>query len=97
MDRRLAASLVLVPLAAVGAVSAWWQLRPREAPAPVPVAIVEQCKRAAELLYDVTWAAACLKTSDDSVDCMLPDAQAARVNAILGSEEARCTGSYTPP
>jgi hypothetical protein len=96
MDKRLAWSMaVAAPLTAAGAVSAWWLLQPREV--PVPVAIVEHCKRAAELLYDVSWAAACLKTDDPSVDCMLPDTQAARVNAILAAEEARCRGSYTSP
>ena len=98
MDRRLALSIaVAAPLAAAGSISAWWLLQPRDPPARLPVAIVEHCKRAAELLYDISWAAACLKTADDSADCMLPDAQAAKVNAILAAEEARCMGSYTPP
>jgi hypothetical protein len=37
----------------------------------------------------VHWAAACFK-GNDSNDCMLPDAQAAVVNAILATEERRC-------
>ena len=86
---------IAVPLAAAGLTSAWRSLDPPAA--PVPVALLEHCKRAAELLYDVSWAAACMKTADDSVDCTLPDPQAAKVNNILAAEEARCTGSYTPP
>lgn len=54
-----------------------------------PPALVEHCRRAAELLYDVHWAAACFQINDGN-DCMLPDAQAAKVNAILESEESRC-------
>jgi hypothetical protein len=92
MDRRLKLSCaVAAPLAAVGLACAY-ALRPRNPPvAPrAPLAIVEHCKRAAELLYDISWAAACLKTADDSTDCTLPDALAAKVNAVLANEEARC-------
>jgi hypothetical protein len=89
MDRRLTVSIaVAAPLCAAAAGCAWTLLRSR-APA-APVAIVEHCKQAAELLYDVSWAAACLKTADDSTDCTLPNAQAAKVNSILAAEEARC-------
>jgi hypothetical protein len=31
-----------------------------------------------------------MKTADDSADCTLPNAQAAKVNGILAAEEARC-------
>jgi myo-inositol catabolism protein IolC len=98
MDKRFVVSIALAaPLAAAGMLSAWWLSRPHELPARPPVTIVEHCRRAAELLYDISWAAACLQTSDDSPECTLPDAQAAKVNAILAAEEARCMGSYTPP
>jgi hypothetical protein len=91
MDRRLAVSIaVAAPLCAAVAACAWIFLKPRPFASRAPVAVVEHCRRAAELLYDVSWAAACLKTADDSTDCTLPDAQAAKVNSILAAEEARC-------
>lgn len=97
MDRRLKLSVaVAAPLAAAGLACAYALLsrNPLAPPAPpvprAPIAIVEHCKQAAELLYDISWAAACLKTADDSTDCTLPDALAAKVNAILANEEARC-------
>ena len=94
MDRRLTLSIaVSVPLAAGGALAL---LLARDPPAQPPASIVEHCQRAAELLYDISWAAACRKTADDSTDCMLPDAEAARVNAILGAEESRCLAAEAP-
>jgi hypothetical protein len=104
MDRRLTFPLVAATVAAVGSLCAWALLAPALlAPAPAPPqplpirearsppAIVAHCKRAAELLYDVHWAAACFKSgTDDSNDCTLPDAQAAQVNSILDTEAARC-------
>src|SRR4051812_49402192 len=92
MDRRLKLSFaVAATVVAAGGACAWIFL-PRAVPVAMsPPAVVEHCRRAAELLYDVHWAAACFKSqSDDDNDCMLPDAQAAKVNAILAAEEARC-------
>ena len=95
MDRRLKASIVLaVPLAAA-AIGGSMLSDPREVKVAAPRAIVEHCRRAAELLYDVTWAATCTalakkNAGDDSPDCTLPDADAAKVNAILQAEETRC-------
>jgi hypothetical protein len=81
--------------AAAAAACAWVLYEPaRVQVAQSPPAVVEHCKRAAELLYEISWAAACFK-SDDSNDCMLPDAQAAKVNAILATEEARCMAAET--
>jgi hypothetical protein len=98
MDRRLDVSItVAAPLvAAAGLALAWMLARPADAPTtqPAPVAL-EHCRRAAELLYEVSWAAACMKTKDDSTDCTLPDAEAAKVNALLASEEARCMAVET--
>jgi hypothetical protein len=67
-------------------------LVPRDSTRPAAVAprFVEHCKRAAYLLYDITWAAACYRTADDSNDCTLPDEQAHRVNDLLLAEESRC-------
>jgi hypothetical protein len=91
MNRRLTTSLaVAAPLAAASLACAWALLKPGDPPVHPSPAIVEHCRRAAELLYDVSWAAACMKTPDDSTDCTLPDAQAAKVNALLATEEARC-------
>ncbi|HUR89647.1 MAG TPA: hypothetical protein VMZ74_11215 [Ramlibacter sp.] len=92
MAHRLKLSIaVAASLAAAGGACAWILLAsPPSLVAKSPPAVVEHCKRAAELLYEVSWAAACFKSTDDSNDCMLPDAQAAKVNAILASEEARC-------
>src|SRR5690349_12104870 len=64
-------------------------------PAPASVTLaaptaVEHCKRAAYLLYDITWAAVCQTTADDSNDCTLPEEQAAKVNAVIAAEESRC-------
>jgi hypothetical protein len=91
MDR-LNAIAVAVPLAAAG-LACGYALLSRDPPAHPPMDVVEHCRRAAELLYDVTWAAACLRTDDDSADCTLPDAQAAKINGILDGEEARCMAS----
>jgi hypothetical protein len=90
MDRRVRASISIAPpLAAVAVACA---LLP--APSPQRVALapasVEHCRRAAELLHDVHWATACAAHGDTGEDCMLPHAQAARVNALLATEESRC-------
>jgi hypothetical protein len=91
MDKRQTMSMVVaVPLAAATLISGWSLLHQRDLATRVPVTAVEDCRRAAELLYEVAWAAACMKTQDDSADCTLPDSQAARVNAILAEEEAQC-------
>src|SRR3954468_2299822 len=91
MKRRLTLSIAVAALvAAAGGACAWVFLKPQpQTVAAAPPAIVEHCRRAAELLYDAHWAAACFKSDQDN-ECMLPDAQAAKVNAILASEEARC-------
>lgn len=97
MDRRLKRSFaVAAAVAAAAAAGIAFAPGVPTAPRPelplsrAPVAVVEHCRRAAELLYDVHWAAACFKGDDDSNDCMLPDGIAAKVNAILDTEEARC-------
>ena len=95
MDRRLKLSLAALPAAAAAAACGWYFMpRAGEPVAMAPPAVVEHCRRAAELLYEVHWAAACYKTNADN-DCMLPDSQAARVNAILAAEETRCMASET--
>jgi hypothetical protein len=94
MDRRFKLSIAVAALVAAAGAGCAWILAPTPAPASkVPLAVVEHCKQAAELLYEVNWAAACFKNNDGDNDCTLPDDQAAKVNAILGSEEARCTAS----
>lgn len=94
MDRRLKVSIAVVaPLAAAAGAACAWTLLIHTPAASVPVAIAEDCERAAQLQYDVAWAAACMKTADDSADCTLPDAQAAKVNSLLSAEEARCVAA----
>jgi hypothetical protein len=91
MDPRLRTSLVLAtPLLAAAIACVEPPRRPVQTLAAAPAAL-EHCRRAAELLYDVTWAATCMaRKSDDTIDCMLPDSDAARVNAVLQAEETRC-------
>lgn len=101
MDKRLIPWVaVAVPLAAALALCGWMITPARvsipgkfpEILADSPPGIVEHCRRAAELLYEVHWAAACFK-NDQENDCTLPDAQAATVNPILDAETARCMAS----
>ena len=91
MDRQLAISLAVgAPLLAAAMATAWLQKPARQAALPqAPAPVLEHCHRAAELLYEVSWAAACYALKDEN-DCMLPEAQAARVNALLAAETARC-------
>jgi hypothetical protein len=68
----------------------------QEAQAAAARTSVEQCLQAAQLLYDITWASACMavaihdKSADGSSECSLPDARAAPINASLGEAEAKC-------
>jgi hypothetical protein len=54
--------------------------------------VLEQCLYAAQLEFDVHWAAACTTQvdADDSADCDLPDAKAAVVNAWMNDAEKQC-------
>jgi hypothetical protein len=59
------------------------------------------CKEAAQMTYDVHWAAACQAQANQSApgagageghaECDLPDAKAAVINAWLNEAERRCT------
>jgi len=59
---------------------------------------LEQCRQAAQMVYDVHWAAACMTEvgqasqglADGHAECDLPDAKAAVVNAWLDEAEERC-------
>jgi hypothetical protein len=59
---------------------------------------LDQCREAAQMVYDVHWAAACLTvvgqsspgTADGHAECDLPDEKAAVVNAWLDRAEAQC-------
>ena len=53
---------------------------------------IEHCLHAAQMVFDVHWAAACTTQSggDDSAECDLPDAKAAVVNAWLNEAQQRC-------
>jgi hypothetical protein len=54
--------------------------------------VLEDCLRAAQLMFDVKWAAACTTKDDgdDGAECDLPPAKAAVVNAWLNEEEKGC-------
>jgi hypothetical protein len=108
MERRLKLPIAVAALAAAaaaGGACAWALLAaaPAAVPAAVPaaileakapIAVVEHCRQAAELLYEVNWAAECFKSNQDN-DCTLPNDQAAKVNSILEAEQARCMASET--
>lgn len=53
---------------------------------------LEQCLYAAQMAFDVHWAAACTTQvgADDSAECELPETKAAVVNAWLNDEDKRC-------
>ncbi|MDP3761909.1 MAG: hypothetical protein Q8R01_15475 [Ramlibacter sp.] len=53
---------------------------------------LEHCLHAAQMVFDVHWAAACTTQGDgdDSAECDLPDAKAAVVNTWLNEAEKRC-------
>ena len=53
---------------------------------------LEDCLYAAQMMFDVKWAAACTTQvgADDSADCDLPDAKAAVVNAWLNEADKQC-------
>ncbi|MBC5766233.1 hypothetical protein [Ramlibacter albus] len=91
MEQRLRFGLLIAGPLMAAAIACMDGVRaPAERVAAAPGAL-EHCRRAAELLYDVTWAVACAaRKSDDTIDCTLPDDDAARVNAVLQAEESRC-------
>ncbi len=53
---------------------------------------LDQCMHAAQMVFDVHWAAACTTQvgADDGAECDLPEAKAAVVNAWLNKAEALC-------
>ena len=59
---------------------------------------IEDCHRAARMVYDVHWAAACMTQAGQAssdyaeghAECELPDDKAAVVNAWLDEAEKRC-------
>jgi hypothetical protein len=59
---------------------------------------IEDCRQAAQMVYAVHWAAACMTQvgqapsdpSDGDAECDLPDAKAAVVNAWLDEAEQAC-------
>jgi len=53
--------------------------------------MLDECRRHAYLVHDVRWAAACSQQgADEEADCMLPDAEAGRLNAALDRAESLC-------
>jgi hypothetical protein len=59
---------------------------------------LEQCQQAAQMVYAVHWAVACMTevgqastgVADGNAECDLPDAKAAVVNAWLNEAEKQC-------
>ncbi|MES2999128.1 MAG: hypothetical protein V4787_00425 [Pseudomonadota bacterium] len=52
---------------------------------------VEICRENVTIIHDVDWAAACMANpGDDSAECTLPDARAAKLNAARWAAEDRC-------
>lgn len=97
MDKRVQVALMATVLLSGGA--PYLYLSGAIAPYPrdrVEVAqggiVLEQCLSAAQLEFDVHWAAACTTQvdADDSADCDLPDAKAAVVNAWMNDAEKQC-------
>lgn len=96
MDKRLKASLAAaVLLAGAGAFLLYWEGNPSRQRDVLRLAqrnALDDCLRAAQMIFDVHWAAACATQGDgnDHAECDLPDAKAAVVNAWLNQAEARC-------
>lgn len=95
MDKWLKVSLAAAVLLAGGGAS--WYLKDGTSRAPDGVNVaqhsaLQHCLQAAQMIYDVHWAAACTTqgSANDHADCDLPDAKAAVVNAWLDRAEARC-------
>src|SRR5687768_7092027 len=88
------AFLALAVLAAGAGAYRWGELSSPQRAAALPV-VDERCVEGALLVHDVRWAAACMQLhergeGDGMPDCHLPDAEAARVNALLAESEQRC-------
>ena len=100
MDKRQKVSIVAAALLAGAAASYYVAVvRPDQREAAIRMrGALEDCLKAARMIYDVHWAAACQKQADQSpsgladghAECELPDAQAAVVNRWLNDAEKRC-------
>jgi hypothetical protein len=106
MDRWLKASIMAVALlAGAGGLSLRYFAPAAPAPtAPDDFAVAHQrsamvdCEEAAQMIYDVHWAAACQAQAgqasqgfaDGNAECDLPEAKAAVVNAWLNEAQRRC-------
>ena len=108
MDRWLKASVMAAALlAGVGAFSFYYFafVRPANNAARIDEFAVAggrsamvDCREAAQMIYDVHWAAACQahagqapqSVADGHAECDLPEAKAAIVNAWLNEAERRC-------
>jgi hypothetical protein len=88
------AFLGLALLAAAAGAYRWGERTVPQRAAAAP-AVDERCVEGALLVHDVRWAAACMQLhergeGDGMPDCHLPDAEAARLNALLAESEQRC-------
>lgn len=96
MDKWLKVSIVVAVLLA-GAGALYRDSESTARRADERRAVVEECQRAARMVYDVHWAAACAQAgqsspgqADGHAECDLPDDKAAVVNAWLDEAEQRC-------
>jgi hypothetical protein len=56
------------------------------------------CREAAQMTFDVHWAAACqAQAGDGHAECDLPDTKAAVINAWLNEAERRCAAEGRSP
>lgn len=98
MDKWLKVSLVVAVLAGGGLLYHFVFLGPGTEQALRDKAVFEDCQKAARMVYDVHWAAACMTQvgqsspghADGHAECELPDDKAAAVNAWLDEAERRC-------
>jgi len=108
MDKWLKTSLLAaVPLAGAAAAFYHFHFAPAQTESLRVAAArngeYEHCRRQAEVVHDVHWAAACMVNAreapagDDHPECMLPDAKAALLYAALDEAEARCRAEAGKP
>lgn len=98
MDKWLKVSIVVVAVLLAGAAAYHRFALVRPGVEQAQRSALEDCHRAAWMVYDVHWAAACMAQAGQAVpghadghaECELPDDKAAAVNAWLKEAEQRC-------
>lgn len=96
MDKRLQVSLIVAVLLSGSGAYLYLKGGAPQRPDELQIAqrhgALEECLHAAQMIFDVHWAAACATQvgADDGAECDLPNAKAAVVNAWLNEAEAVC-------